>query len=64
MMVSSGTKVDKLDRFGTDQERADEQRMPGELGEDAGLDPVGRISAAIEVLREQRHAFGSFRKSW
>ena len=32
--------------------------MPGEFGEDAGLDAVGRIGAAIKVLREQRHAFG------
>ena len=32
--------------------------MPGELGEDAGLDLEARIGAAIEILREQRHAFG------
>src|ERR1700730_9724828 len=32
--------------------------MPGEFGEDAGLDLEARIGAAIEVLREQRHAFG------
>ena len=32
--------------------------MPGELGEDAGLDAEARVGAAIEILREQRHAFG------
>ncbi len=32
--------------------------MPGQFGEDAGLDLEGRIGAAIEILREQRHAFG------
>ena len=34
--------------------------MPGEFGEHAGLDPQHGIGAAIEVLREQRHAFGVF----
>ncbi len=48
----------QLDRLRTDQERADEQRVPGELGEHARLDPVGRVGAAIEVLREQLPAFG------
>ncbi|MGY3287876.1 hypothetical protein ACVWWP_000943 [Bradyrhizobium sp. LM3.6] len=48
----------QLDRLRADQQRADEQRMPGELGEDASLDPVGRIGAAVEVLCEQRLAFG------
>ncbi len=45
-------------RLGADQQRADEQRMPGEFGEDAGLDPVGRVGAAVQILRKQRHAFG------
>ncbi len=36
--------------------------MPGELGIDAGLDPKTRIGAAIEILREQRHAFGMLEK--
>ncbi len=48
----------ELRGFRADQKRADEQRMPGEFGEDAGLDPMRRIGAAIEILREQRHAFG------
>ena len=37
---------------------ADEQRVPGIFGEDAGLDAVFRIGAAVEVLREQFLAFG------
>src|SRR5581483_9726407 len=41
-----------------DQQLADEQRMPGELGVNARLDPVLRIGAAIEILREQRLALG------
>ena len=40
----------------TDQQLADEQRVPGEFGEDARLDAIFRIGAAIEVLREQRLA--------
>jgi hypothetical protein len=32
--------------------------VPGEFGEDACLDPVGRIGAAVEILREQPLAFG------
>ena len=32
--------------------------MPGELGEDAGLDAVLRIGAAIEVLCEKGFALG------
>ena len=36
--------------------------MPGELGIDAGLDPKTGIGAAMEILREQRHAFGMLEK--
>ena len=39
--------------LGTDQQLANEQRVPGELRIDARLDPVLRIGAAVEVLREQ-----------
>ena len=39
--------------LGTDQQRADEQRMPGKLGEYARLDTVFWVRAAIEVLRKQ-----------
>ena len=42
----------------TDQEVADEERVPGIFREDARPHPVGRIGAAVEVLREQLHAFG------
>ncbi len=48
-----GNEVGELGTLGTDQQLADEEGMPGELGENAGLDPVGGIGAAIEVLREQ-----------
>ena len=48
----------KLRVLGADQELADEQRVPGIFGEDACLDAVFRVGAAIEVLREQRLAFG------
>ena len=51
-------EIAQLRRLGADQQRADEQRVPGEFGEHAGLDLEGRIGAAIEILREQRHAFG------
>src|SRR5262249_49843201 len=53
-----GHKARKLGRLRADEERADEKRMPGELGEDAGVDAEAWISAAVEVLREQRHALG------
>ena len=56
MMVRSGDEARELGALRTDQQLADEQRVPGELGEDAGLDPVLRIGAAVEVLREQRLA--------
>ncbi len=48
-----GDEVSELGALGTDQQLANEKRMPGELGEDPCLDPVFRIGAAIEVLREQ-----------
>src|SRR5579872_6647912 len=32
--------------------------MPGELGEDARLDPVRRVGAGVKVLRENLAAFG------
>src|SRR6266567_9494665 len=32
--------------------------MPGKFGKDASLDPEGWIGAAVEILCEQRHAFG------
>src|SRR3954466_12595599 len=36
-----------------DQKVADEERVPGVFGEDPGLDPISRIRAAIEILREE-----------
>ena len=46
----------ELGALWTDQQLVDEQRVPSELGVDARLDPILRIGAAIEVLREQRLA--------
>ena len=57
-MVSSGMKSSSSERLGTDQKLADEQRMPGQLGEDPRFYPVFRIGAAVEVLREQLLAAG------
>ena len=53
-----GHEIPERRGLGADQQRADEQRVPGEFGEDPGLDLEARIGAAIEILREQRHAFG------
>ena len=53
-----GHEAGEIGRLGPDQQRADKQRMPGQFGENAGLDPETRIGAAIEILREQRLAFG------
>ena len=52
-----GHEAGELGALGTDQQLADEQRMPGQFGEDAGLDLVFRIGAAVEILREQFLAF-------
>src|SRR5262249_34226179 len=41
-----------------DQQRADEQRMPGKLSEDARLDAEARIGATVKVLSKERHALG------
>jgi hypothetical protein len=38
--------------LGANQQLANEERMPGEFGEDAGLDAVFRVGAAVKVLRE------------
>ncbi len=52
-----GHEAGELLELGADQQLADEQRVPGVFGEDADLDAVGVIGAAIEVLREQLLAF-------
>src|SRR5262249_28844651 len=44
--------------LGPDQQRADEQRVPSQFGEDARLDAVLGVGAAIEVLGEQLLAIG------
>ncbi len=48
-----GNEARELGAIGPDQQLADEQRVPGKLAIDARLDPIGRIGAAIEILREQ-----------
>ncbi len=40
-------------RFRTQQQVADEQRVPGVFGVDANRQPVGLLGAAIKVLREE-----------
>jgi hypothetical protein len=52
----------ELGALGADQQCADEQRMPGEFGEDARFYPVFRVGAAIEILREELLAFRVFDK--
>ena len=42
----------------TDQEIADEERMPGVFGEDARAQAQRRVGAGVEVLGEQRLTFG------
>src|SRR5208337_4675940 len=42
----------------TNQQVADEQRVPGEFGEDARLDAEGRLGARIKILGDKRHALG------
>ena len=53
-----GNETGELGLLGADQQLADEERVPGEFGINAGLDPVFRVGAAIEVLREEFFAFG------
>src|SRR5262249_62244509 len=48
-----GNELCEIGALGTDQQLANEQRVPGELGEHAHLDAIGRIGAAVQVLREQ-----------
>ena len=48
-----GDEVFQFGRDRPDQQLADEQRVPGQFGEDPRPDPVFRIGAAVEVLREQ-----------
>ena len=48
-----GDEISKLRSHRTDQQLTNEQRMPGQLGVDAGLYPVFRIGAAVEILSEQ-----------
>jgi len=45
-----GNKIFEFRRGGANQELADEQRMPGQLGIDPRLDPKLRMGAAVEVL--------------
>src|SRR5262249_44672054 len=53
-----GDVVGELGALGTDQQRADEQRVPGELGIDPRLDAVFGVGAAVEVLGVELLASG------
>ena len=48
-----GDEILELRTHRTDQQLTNEQRMPGQLGVDAGFYPVFRVGAAVEILREQ-----------
>ena len=52
-IVRSGDEGAKIVSRRPDQEVANEERMPGVFGEDADIDPIGRVGAAIKILREQ-----------
>ena len=53
MIVISGTKPASCLGVGPDQQVADEQRMPGEFGDDARRQLLAFVGAADEVLNEQ-----------
>ena len=53
-----GNVVREIRAIRADQQRADEQRVPREFGEDARLDAIFRVGAAKEVLRENFLALG------
>jgi hypothetical protein len=53
-----GRIVRQLLALRSDQQRADEQRVPGKLGIDPRLDAVLGVGAAIEVLRVELFALG------
>ena len=58
-----GHEAGELLEIGTAQQLTDKQRVPGVLGEDAHLDAIGMIGAAVEVLREQLLALACAMKS-
>ena len=53
-----GDEACEVARLRADQEIADEQRVPGEFGEDARLDARRGIGDGVEVLREELAAPG------
>jgi hypothetical protein len=53
-----GNKIPELGGLRTNQQIADEERVPGVFGENPGLEPMARISAAIKILRKQLLALG------
>jgi hypothetical protein len=53
-----GNIARKFGALGPAQQRADKDRVPGKFGKDAGLDAVFRMSAAVQILREQFLALG------
>ena len=52
-MVKPGTKPASSSRVGAAQQMADEEPVPGELGDDADVQPVGGVGAGVEVLHEE-----------
>src|SRR5262249_21308910 len=51
-------EIPELGDLGTDQQVADEQRMPGVFAEDAGLEAMPWVGTRIEILAEQLLALG------
>ena len=52
-MVKPGMKPRQLGRVGAAQHVADEEAVPGELGDDADVQPVGGVGAGVEILHEE-----------
>src|SRR5580704_6683701 len=57
-----GNVVGEFGAIGPNEKRADKQRMPSELREHAGLDPIFRIGAAIKILGVDLPALGVIKK--
>ena len=52
-MVKPGTKPASSAAVRAAQQVADEEAVPGELGDDADVQPVGGVGAGVEVLHEE-----------
>ena len=62
-MVKLGQEAGELGRVGPAQQVADEEAVPGELGDDPHVQPVGGVGAGVEVLDEELAALMCARMS-